>query len=151
MNKADRNKPIVYGDAFVRMDNELSLYNLLGYSDDKTMRVQPATIDIYRRIKQYAHNNVESHMHGKAWASYERLAIDMAVSRQTISKHVEILKRVGLVSIDKKYRNSKRNYIITINKPMSEAEFRRTYPECVERYYDELDVLFESKDDEWGA
>lgn len=150
MSKVDRSQPIVYAGAFVQMDNEISLYNLLGYHDDKDMRVTPMTIDIYRRIKQHRHNDEESYMHGKVWISYERLAVELAVSRQTISKHVGILEKVGLISVERKYRNNKRNYIITVHKPLNEAQFRAKFPECVERYFDALDALNDDNEG-WGA
>lgn len=146
MSNIDRRKPIIHEGGFVRMDNRISLYNLLGYHSDKSLQVQPATLDIYRKLREHKHNCEGSYNHGKTWMSYERLSVELSISSKTVSKHVGILEKVGLVSIERKYRNNRRNYMITINEPMSEPEFRAAYPEVIDKYYEELGKILDDRE-----
>jgi DNA-binding MarR family transcriptional regulator len=131
-------------DGFVRMENNLSLYNILGYSSDKSIKVTPYTLDVYRRLRQYKSNSGEHK--GKAWVTLERLAADLATYRPTVTKHVKILEKVGLINIKTTKRGSNIKFVFTFNEPLSEEAFRSKYPEEIKKYEERLNALKDDTD-----
>jgi hypothetical protein len=122
---------LIYSGGFVTMENELLLYNLLGYSEDPSIRVTPATLDVYRALKQHQNHSDDSEMYGKAWISIERLALKLAINRKTCAKHLTILENVGLLRIRRFYRGGRKHTEFNFGHILTEAEFKAKYPEVI--------------------
>jgi|SRR5690625_2622586 len=64
---------------------------------------------------------------GFSYPSLERLSVDYGMSYNATSKHVEILKEIGLIDYPEK------GYYVPL-EPLDESEFYREFPEAWEAY-----------------
>lgn len=153
MSKKERYNGIVYSGGFVKMENELSLYNLLNYSTNPDLQVQPATLDIYRRLKTYQNHSVDHPHFGKAWMSIERLSADFGINRKTTSKHLKILRNVGLIRMKQFVYGGRRHYQFIFLELLNEEEFKKKHPLCIQRYQERLEAIGKSteKDSEYWS
>lgn len=119
----------VYPKGFVKMENELSLYNLLAYSENPELKVSPVSMDIYRRLKQHRNTSDNETLKGRAWVSMERLALELGITRKTVSKHLHILEKVELINIHRFYRGGRKRCEYSFNAVMTEKAFKKKYPE----------------------
>ena len=97
-------------------------------------KMTPDMLFLYALIIDYY--NVEE---GFAYPSEETLSIDYGRATNTVSKHIDILKEVGLIDFPEKG-----NYVPL--KPLSSAEFYEEFPEAWERYKKKYDSVNDRKE-----
>lgn len=124
---------------FIQIPNEVLAYTVLGHSKDPSIRVTPFTLGVYSYLLYYKNNDKKNPFHGKAWVSTERLAVELAVSRNTITKHINILKNVGLITIGKYQRNN----VYSFRKPKTPEQLEKEYPEEFKEYRRKVEEIAE--------
>ncbi|HET7615893.1 MAG TPA: hypothetical protein VFK27_02960 [Bacillales bacterium] len=143
------------GGAFVRLPNLLQLYTITNHADKKEDReewmdegetykdyaIEPATLDVYRALYQHRNTNAEHKHYGKAWPSQQRLAIEQGMTDKTIRKHIRKLSWVGLIEVERKYRNSRPFHVYTFPQPLGVESFRAKFPKACFNYERKMDAL----------
>ena len=97
-------------------------------------KVTPDMLFLYALIIDYY--NVDE---GFAFPAEETLSIDYGRATNTVSKHLEILREVGLIDFPEK------GHYIPL-KPLSAAEFYEQFPEAWAQYTAKRDSVNERKD-----
>lgn len=111
----DKENPSANGRKFIPLSP-----NALHYVHHPKMN--PSMITLYGIIVDF-YNTTE----GFAFPSLEQLALKYGMSYNATSKHVEILKEIGLIDYPEK------GYYVPL-EPLNEAEFYREYPEARDEY-----------------
>ena len=132
-------------NGFVKLDNKIGMYAILGYSKNKDIQVNSTTLNIYRALLQHKHQDKNSPLHGKAWVSVERLAVELALGERTVRRHINILKNVGLISVVKLKGQKHVHNVYVFHKPLSIEEFKEKYPEEVAEFERKLHMLEENE------
>ena len=150
----------VEGGGFVRLPNVMAIYPITCHADKndredwmeeeetyEDYRIEPTTMDIYRAIFQHR-NTKEDHKHfGKAWPSQKRLAIELAINEKTLRTHIKRLERIGLLEIQRKYRNNRPFHVYSFPEPLSIKEFREIFPKACAVYEEKMRKLKEVEPD----
>lgn len=124
---------------FIQIPNEVLAYTVLGHSKDPDIRVSPITLGVYSYLLYYRNNDKKNPFYGKAWVSIDRLAVEMAVSRNTVKKHINILKNVGLITVGKYQRKNVYNFL----KPKTAEQLEKEYHEEFKEYRRKLKEVAE--------
>lgn len=128
-------------NGFVKLDNKIGMYAILGYSKDKNIQVNSTTLNIYRALLQHKCTDKNSPMFGKAWVSTARLAVELALGEKTIRRHINILKNVGLIMVGKTKINKHSHNVYVFLPPLSPEEFKKKFPEEVAEYEKRMEKL----------
>lgn len=151
----------VFEGAFVRYPNEVALYTILGHAkkdakepwmdDDKTYadyKVTCATLDVFRAIFQHRNTNEEHKHFGKTWTSQRRLSIELAMTPNTVGNHVAILENVGLLYVQRRYRNNRPFHVFSFPAPLKITEFRQRFPLACAEYERKMMALDKIREEE---
>lgn len=151
----------IYEGGFVRYENEVGLYTITGHAKkdarepwmpaDHTYadyKVTSATLDVFRAIFQHRNTN-ENHKHfRKAWPSQRRLQVELAMADKTLARHIAALENVGLISVDRRYRNNRPFHVYSFPKPAPIAEFKAKFPLACREYERKMAVLDSIREEE---
>lgn len=97
-------------------------------------KMTPDMLFLYALIIDYY--NVDE---GFAFPAEETLSIDYGRATNTVSKHLDVLKKVGLIDFPEK------GHYVPL-KPLSSAEFYAEFPEAWERYKTKYDSVNDRKE-----
>jgi DNA-binding transcriptional ArsR family regulator len=140
----------VRANSWVKMEGELSLYNLLAYHEDPDFQLSCISLDVYRRIKQHVNFDPTNNLYNTAWVSMNRLGVELGMASRTVSRHIRKLERVGLLKVTRFYRAGRKQVRFTVLEPMTEKDFTETFPEVVQTYKEKLVSLKKDKEyEEW--
>ena len=128
---------------FVQIPNEIMAYTVLSYSEDKAIHVTPATLGVYWALFQHRKTDPKSEMKGCTWVSQERLAVELGTSRNTVSKHINILIRVGLITKTKKHSGQNVFNVYRFKKPLNPEQLKKKYPSEFEAYEKAIKKIYE--------
>ena len=135
-------------NGFVKLDNKIGMYAILGYSKDKNIQVNSTTLNIYRALLQHKCTDKNSPMFGKAWVSIARLAVELALGEKTIRRHINILKNVGLIMVGKTKINKHSHNVYVFLPPLSPEEFKKKFPEEVAEFEKRMEKLTQMEAEE---
>ncbi len=151
----------VYEGGFVRYQNEVALYTITGHANKKAReswmpadhtyadyKITSASLDVFRALFQHRNTNEEHKHYGKAWPSQKRLRIELAMADKTLSRHISALENVGLIRIERLYRNNKRFYVYSFPAPATAEEFRAKFPTACREYERKMAALEDSREEE---
>jgi hypothetical protein len=143
----------VHEDGFIRYPNEIALYTILGHipkgnKELKEYEVTSATLDVYRALFQHRNTNPEHKHFGKAWPSQRRLQIELAMSDNTLRKHITVLENVGLLIIHRLYRGNKPFHVYSFPEPMGVEEFKRTFQVQCGEFEKKMKALLSLREEE---
>ncbi|PEF10232.1 hypothetical protein CON23_21185 [Bacillus thuringiensis] len=120
------NKHEEAGDGFIKVPR-----NIMHYMNLQPYGFTTETIFIYQIIIQYTNKDT-----GCAYPSQYALAKLLKKTTSTVKKHVALLKKVGLVRVERINQANANRYIPLI--PLSEAELLQRYP-LAKEYHDEFE------------
>jgi hypothetical protein len=151
----------IYEGGFVRYENEVALYTITGhakktdrepwmpaehtYSDYK---VTSGSLDVFRAIFQHRNTNEQHRHYRKSWPSQRRLQVELAMADKTLARHIAVLENVGLVVVDRRYRNNRPFHVYSFPKPLAVAEFKAKFPAACREYERKMAVLDSIREEE---
>lgn len=140
--------------------NEVALYTITSHAkkvdsepwmNDKTYadhKVTSATLDVYRALFQHRNTNDQHKHYGKTWTSQRRLQIELAMSDKTLRSHIEVLENVGLIAVQRLYRNNRPFHVYTFPTPLGIEEFRAKFPKACAEYERKMQALDKLREEE---
>ena len=127
----DISKSLVYDDGFPRVPN--IMYRMYPLLDDFTVE----TTGFYGYLLTWRQNKRDHVMYGKAWLNLDEMEAQTGISKYKIRKHTEVLIRYGLLRVTKSRRIPNKK-IYEVLDPITEAEFRLSYSETIDRFGEKL-------------
>ncbi|KMJ58090.1 hypothetical protein AB685_14890 [Bacillus sp. LL01] len=144
----------IYEGGFVRYENEVALYTITGHAKKKDReswmpaahtyadyKVTSASLDVFRAIFQHRNTNKEHRHYHKAWPSQRRLQVELVMADKTLAKHIAVLENVGLLKVDRLYRNNRPFHVYSFPKPATVGEFKAKFPIACREYERKMSAL----------